>query len=39
MDGAWFSLRLLEDDKGDCHLDAPFYTWRMIGDVKKDVEP
>jgi hypothetical protein len=26
MDGASFSLRLLEDNKGDHHLNAP-YDW------------
>jgi hypothetical protein len=25
MDGASFSGRLVEDDKGNCHLDAPYY--------------
>jgi len=32
MDGASFSPCLIEDEKGDCHLDAPYYglcpvTW------------
>jgi hypothetical protein len=32
MDGASFSPHLVEDDKGDCHPDAPYYwlcpvTW------------
>jgi hypothetical protein len=25
MDGASFSGRLVGDDKGNCHLDAPYY--------------
>jgi hypothetical protein len=35
MDGASFSWRLVEDDKGDRHLDAPYYWLCSITRLKQ----
>jgi hypothetical protein len=35
MDGTSFSRRLVEDDKGDRHLDAPYYWLYAITQLEQ----